>query len=243
MSHHMTRFDSRRGARAENQLRTAMLDSVTHELRTPLTSIKASVTALLANSRLRPSERNDLFIVINEEADRLNQLFGEAVETAHLDDGVKLDLEPHALEEIVDAAREECRTLLGSRSISVQLQPGLPAVCADLRLVKGALRQLLEIAVKYSPADETITITAELNGTSVMTSVVDRGGGIDASEHTLIFEKFYREKDHRYVVEGTGMGLAIASAIIKAHGGSLCVTSRRGQGCSFAFTLPIDPQL
>jgi two-component system sensor histidine kinase KdpD len=102
---------------------------------------------------------------------------------------------------------------------------------------------LLENAVKYSPAEETITITAELNGTSVMTSVVDRGGGIDASEHTLIFEKFYRGKDHRYVVEGPGMGLAIASAIIKAHGGSLCVTSRRRQGCSFAFTLPIDPQL
>ena len=125
MSHHMTQFDTRKGARVENQLRTAMLDSVTHELRTPLTSIKASVTALLTNSRLRPSQRNDLLVVINEEADRLNQLVGETVEIAHLDEGVKLDLEPHALEEIVDAAREECRTLLGSRSISVRLQPQL----------------------------------------------------------------------------------------------------------------------
>jgi two-component system sensor histidine kinase KdpD len=70
MSHHMTQFDTRKGARLENQLRTAMLDSVTHELRTPLTSIKASVTALLTNSRLRPSQRNDLLVVINEEADR-----------------------------------------------------------------------------------------------------------------------------------------------------------------------------
>jgi len=125
MSHHMTQFDTRKGARVENQLRTAMLDSVTHELRTPLTSIKASVTALLANSRLRPSERNDLFIVINEEADRLNQLVGEAVETAHLDDGVKLDLKQYSLEEIIDAAKEECRRLLGSRSISVRLQAEL----------------------------------------------------------------------------------------------------------------------
>ena len=241
MSHHMTRFDSRGGARAENQLRTAMLDSVTHELRTPLTSIKASVTALLANSRLRPSERNDLFIVINEEAGLLNQLVGEAVETAHLDDGVKLDLKQYSIEEIIDAAKEECRTLLGSRSISVQVQPGLPAVYADLRLAKKALGQLLGNAIKYSPPDEPITITAELNGHFVMTSVADQGCGIDDSEQTLIFEKFYRGKDHRNVVEGTGMGLPIARAIIKAHGGSLCVTTSRGQGCRFSFTLPIDP--
>jgi two-component system sensor histidine kinase KdpD len=102
--------------------------------------------------------------------------------------------------------------------------------------------QLLGNATKYSPPDEPITITAELNGKLVMTSVADRGCGIDDSEQTLIYEKFYRGKDHRYAVEGTGMGLAIASAIIKAHS-SLCVASRRGQGCSFSFTLPIDPQL
>jgi two-component system, OmpR family, sensor histidine kinase KdpD len=243
MSHHMTQFDIRKEARAENQLRTAMLDSVTHELRTPLTSIKASVTALLTNSRLRPSQRNDLLTVINEEADRMNQLVGEAVETAHLDEGVKLDLKPHAIEKIIDAARGECRPLLGLRSISVQLQPGLPAVYADLRVAKKALVQLLGNAAKYSPPDAPITITAELNGKFVMTSVADRGCGIDDSEQTLIFEKFYRGKDHRYVVEGTGMGLPIASAIIKAHGGSLCVASRLGQGCSFSFTLPINPQL
>lgn len=243
MSHHLTRFDTRKGAREENQLRTAILESVTHELRTPLTSIKASVTALLTNSRLRTSERNDLLIVINEEADRLNQLVGEAVKTAQLNEGAKLDLKPHAIEEIIDAAREDCRTLLGSRSISVRLQPGLPATCADLRLAKKALRHLLENAIKYSPPDEPITITAELKGTSVMTSVIDRGGGISDSEQTRIFEKFYRGRDHRHVVQGTGMGLPIASAIINAHGGSLCVTSRRGQGCSFSFTLPIDPQL
>jgi two-component system sensor histidine kinase KdpD len=242
MSHHLTRFDSQKEARESNQLRIAIFDSVTHELRTPLTSIKASVTALLTNSRLQPCQRKDL-MVINEEADRLNRLFGEAVETAQLNKGVKLDLKPHAIEEIIDAARKECQTLLGSRSISVRLQTGLPATCADLRLAKKALKHLLENAIKYSPADEPITITAELNGTSVMTCVVDRCGGINDSEQTLIFEKFYRGRDHRHVVQGTGMGLPIAKAIIKAHGGSLYVTSRRGQGCMFSFTLPIDQQL
>jgi two-component system sensor histidine kinase KdpD len=217
MSNHLTPFDPRES----NHLRNAIVDSVTHELRTPLTSIKASVTALLTNSRLQPSQRNDLLIVINEEADRLNQLVGEAVKTAQLDTGVKLDLKPHAIEEIIDAARKECRTLLRRRSISVQLQQGLPAARADLKLAKKALMQLLENAAKYSPPDEPITITAELTGNVVLTSVADRGSGIDDSEQTLIFERFYRGKDHRYAVQGTGMGLPIASAIIKAHGGTL----------------------
>lgn len=243
MSTQLTQFDPGKEAPEGNQLRTAIVDSVTHELRTPLTSIKASVTALLTNPRLLPSQRNDLLIVINEEADRMNQLVGEAVETAQLDAGLKLDLKPHAIEEIIDAARKDCRPLLGRRLISAQLRQGLPAVRADLKLAKKALMQLLENATKYSPVDEPITIRAELNGSFVITSVVDRGGGVDDSERTLIFEKFYRGKDHRYAVQGTGMGLPIANAIIKAHGGSLCVTSRRGHGCIFSFTLPIDEQL
>jgi two-component system sensor histidine kinase KdpD len=75
-----------------DHLRAAIVDAITHELRTPLTSIKASVTALLTNSRLQRSQRNDLLTVIDEESDRLNQLVGEAVETARLETGVKLDL-------------------------------------------------------------------------------------------------------------------------------------------------------
>jgi two-component system sensor histidine kinase KdpD len=215
---------------------------VTHELRTPLTSIKASVTALLTNSQLQPSQRNELLIVINEEADRLNQLVGEAVDAAQPDGRVKLDLKPHAIEEIINAARTNCRTLLGRRSVLVQFPPGLPLVRADLNLAKKALVQLLENAAKskYSLPDAPITITAELIGTFVITSVADRGSGIEDSEQRLIFEKFYRGKYHRHVVQGTGLGLPIANAIIKAHGGSLRVTSQRDHGCIFSFTLPLD---
>jgi len=243
MRNQLTQLDREKKARQGNQLRTAMLDCVTHELRTPLTSIKASVTALLLNSRLPPSQRNDLLMVINEEADRLNQLVGESVDNAQLDAGAKLDLKPHAIAEIIDAAKEDCGTLLGQRSISLQVRPGLPSARADLKLARKALMQLLENAIKYSPAHKPITITAELNGNFVVTSVVDHCGGIEDSEKILIFEKFYRGRHHRHRVEGTGIGLHIASAIIKAHGGSLWVTSRRGHGCIFSFTLPIDQEL
>lgn len=240
MSSHSTHVISREQAREDKQLRIALFDSVTHELRTPLTSIKASVTALLTDSQLQASQRNELLIVINEEADRLNQLVGEAVEAAQPNGGVKLDLKPHAIEEIINAARTNCGTLLGRRSVLVQFPPGLPLVRADLNLAKKALVQLLENAAKYSLPDAPITITAELIGIFVTTSVADRGSGIEDSEQRLIFEKFYRGKYHRHVVQGTGMGLPIANAIIKAHGGSLRVTSQRDHGCIFSFTLPID---
>ena len=88
------------------QLQVALLDSVAHELRTPLTSIKASVTALLTNSELPPPQRNELLIVINEEADRLNRLVGEAMKATRPSGRVKLDLRSHAIEAIIDAARQ-----------------------------------------------------------------------------------------------------------------------------------------
>lgn len=118
---------------------TVLLDSVTHELRTPLTSIKASVTALLTDSRLHPAQRNELLVVIYEEANRLNRLVGEAAETAQLSVGVKLDLKPHAIDEIIDAATKDCQTLFGRRSVSVQLRPGLRPVRADLKTHKKSV--------------------------------------------------------------------------------------------------------
>jgi two-component system sensor histidine kinase KdpD len=224
------------------RLKIALLDSVTHELRTPLTSIKASVTALLINSEMPRPQRNELLIVINEEADRLNKLVGEAVKVTQSSGPVKLNLASHAIEAIIDAAKSDCRRLLGQRSLSVLLPAGLPPVRADLNLAKKALVQLVENAAKYSARHEPIVITAELIGRYVATSVVDRGGGIDKSERCLIFAKSYRGKRHRHVVHGTGMGLSIANMIVRAHGGSLRVANQRGRGCVFSFTLPADPR-
>jgi two-component system sensor histidine kinase KdpD len=221
-------------AREGERLRTALLDSVTHALRTPLTSIKASVTNLLSNPALSGEQRSELLTIINEESDRLNRLVGEAAEMAQLDAGeVVLKLEPLPLSDVISAALAQTRGVLGNRRIDLR-------VPAELPRVREALVHLVENANQYSPPNEPITITAEQNGDFVITSVADRGAGIDDPEQNLIFEKFYRGRDQRYRVEGTGMGLPIAKAIVQAHGGTMSLTSQRGHGSVFSFTLPID---
>jgi two-component system sensor histidine kinase KdpD len=228
-------------AREGERLRTALLDSVTHALRTPLTSIKASVTNLLSNSSVTNQQRQELLTIINEETDRLNRLVGEAGEMARLDAGeVELRLESHTIEDVINAALSQCKVALGDRVVRVQVPPDLPHVSVDLVRTREALVHLLENANQYSPADKPITITAEGTPDFIVTSVADRGAGIDDLEQNLIFEKFYRGKDQRYLVQGTGMGLPIAKAIIEAHGGTMSLTSQRGQGSVFSFTLPVD---
>jgi two-component system sensor histidine kinase KdpD len=228
-------------SRQGEQLRTALLDAVTHALRTPLTSIKASVTNLLSNPRLMDGQKNELLTIINEESDRLNRLVGEAAEMARLDAGeVVLQIEPHPIDDVITAALDHCRSSLGDRAVDVKIGKDLPMVRVDVDRARQALVQSIENAHQYSPPGQSITITAEANGDFVVTSVADRGPGIDDEEQSRVFEKFYRGKGQRYNVSGTGMGLAIAKAIVEAHGGTISVVSQRGRGSVFSFTLPIE---
>ncbi len=228
-------------AREAEKLRTALLDAVTHALRTPLTSIKASVTNLISNPNLAAGQRQELLTIIDEESDRLNRLVGEAGEMARLDAGeVELKVEPHPIDHVITAALERCRPSLGNREVRMNVADELPRVRVDVARAGEVLVHLIENANQYSPPDQPITITAEASGDFVVTSVADRGSGIDDPERALVFEKFYRGKDQRYSVEGTGMGLPIAKAIVEAHGGTISLTSQRGHGSVFSFTLPTD---
>jgi two-component system, OmpR family, sensor histidine kinase KdpD len=226
--------------RQGEQLRTALLDAVTHALRTPLTSIKASVTDLLSNEGLVAEQRHELLTIIDEETDRLNRLVSEAREMARLDAGeVELDLQPHPIEDLINASLDHCRGSIANRTVEVHVAKGLPQVRIDLPRAREVLVNLIDNANKYSQANQPISITAEVNDRMVTVSVADGGGGIDDLEQAHVFEKFYRGKNQRYNVEGTGMGLPIAKAIVEAHGGSISLMSKRGQGSVFSFRLPV----
>ena len=227
--------------RQGERLKSALLDSITHDFRTPLTSMKAAVTSLLSSTNSDAAQSHELLTIINEECDRLNRLVEEASEMAKLEAGeIRLDIAPTKIGDIIHAALAQCKTSLAGRPVDVRVAPNLPPVRADLERAREALGQLIDNANLYSPKDQPITITAELNSDSIVTSVADRGPGIDDFEQTMIFDKFYRGKDQRYLVRGTGMGLPIAKAIIEAQKGSISVTSQLGHGSVFSFTLPID---
>jgi len=226
--------------RQGERLKSALMDSIAHDFRTPLTSIKAAVTNLLVHPKADPKQGHELLTIINEECDRLNHLVEEASEMAKLEAGeFELKLEPVPVEEIIKRALEHLKKPLGDREVDVRVTPGLPPVRADVSRAEEILVQLIDNANIYSPKDAPITVTAEPNGDAVLTSVADRGPGIDAFEQGLIFDKFYRGRDQRYLVRGTGMGLSIAKAIVTAHGGTISVTSQLGHGSVFSFTLPM----
>ena len=227
--------------RQGERLKSALLDSITHDFRTPLTSMKAAVSSLLSVRNSDSSQSLELLTIIDEECDRLNHLVEEAGEMAKLEAGeLALDLAPVPVEEIIKAALAHCKSALTGRQVEARLDPNLPKVRADLERAKEALVQLIDNANLYSPKEQPIIITAELAGDIVSISVADRGPGIDDFEQTMIFDKFYRGKDQRYLVRGTGMGLPIAKAIITAQRGNMSVTSQLGFGSVFSFTLPVD---
>ena len=225
-------------SRESERLRNALLDSVAHELRTPLTSITAAITSL-RNDPLDGEQRGEMMEVIEEEAGRLNRLVGQAMEMADLDaHDIKLDMRPHPIREAVDLALEAVQ--VKNHPVEIRLPETLPMVEMDLERVAKVLQHLIENASKYSAEGSPIFISAEVVRGELVTSVADRGVGVDDFERMMIFDKFYRGQGQRYRVQGTGMGLAIAKAIVEAHGGAIDVTSQPGQGSVFSFRLPLQ---
>ncbi len=226
-------------ARESDRLRSVLLDSVTHEFRTPLTSIKASAETLLSDVDLDKPQRKDLLTVINEESDRLNRLIGEAAEVAQLDSHqLELHFHPHQMREAIDAAIEKSRPALQAHTLQSTIPDHLPLVRMDVDRITEVLVHLLDNAGRYSPPGTPIQITVEKRKGEVVTSVADHGPGIDDMEREMIFEKFYRGRNQRMIVHGTGMGLAIAKAIVELHGGKIAVTSQVNRGSLFYFSLP-----
>jgi two-component system sensor histidine kinase KdpD len=226
-------------ARESDRLRSVLLDSVTHEFRTPLTSIKASAETLLSEASLDKPQRTDLLQVINEESDRLNRMVGEAGEVAQLDaHQLHFQFGAHPLREAADIAIKNSQSALRNHPVQISISPELPLVRMDLERITEVISQLLDNAGKYSPANAPIHISAELQGSEVITSVADQGPGIDEMEQEMIFEKFYRGRDQRMLMPGTGMGLPIAKAIVELHRGKIEVISQLGRGSVFHFSLP-----
>ena len=222
------------------RLRTLILDSITHELRTPLTSIKGAASTLLSVDGMSKEDRRELLTIVDEESDRLNRLVSEAVEMAQIEaQELHMNFVPTELTALIEDIKESCASVFHTHPVTVNL-PRLPRVIADAELIGKVLCNLLENAAKYSQAGSPIFLSAELKGDHVLTSVADRGIGIDPLEQSLIFDRLYRSRSQAGTTPGTGMGLAISKAIVEAHQGSLTVTSQPGHGSVFTFSLSAE---
>jgi len=224
--------------RQADELKTALLATVSHDLRTPLTTIKA-----LAHQLAARGEEDALSI--EEEADRLNGFVADLLDLSRLSAGeLPLRLELDAVDDLVATTLDRLRGRSAGRTIRVsRLDHDVseePILFArfDLAQSQRALVNLLENAIKYGPPAEPIELWIARVGDRVRLTVADRGPGIPDEERTLIFEPFYRPKGARPDVGGAGLGLAIARRIAEAQGGSLTYATRAGGGSEFRLELP-----
>jgi two-component system sensor histidine kinase KdpD len=226
-------------ARQSDELKSTLLDALAHEFKTPLTSIKAASTSMLSSSVLNPEQQRELISVVDEEADRLSVLVTEAIQMARIEAGrVHLERDDYRISDLVESALDKLRPIVRERNIEVKLPSELPLVSVDRELIEIALRQLMDNALKYSPQDSPVSVSAEQNNDRVIVSVADRGPGIPEEEQSRIFEKFYRAEASRHQIPGAGLGLVIAREIIQVHGGEIWVQSKPGEGSVFRFSLP-----
>jgi two-component system sensor histidine kinase KdpD len=229
--------------RQSDELKSALLASVSHDLRTPLTSIRAAVDNLLDKSLDWDREAlREFHVIISEEVSRLTRLVQNLLEMARIEAG---ELHPvkewSSVSEMIDTVLDRCAATLANHRVRVQLKEALPLVKVDARLLASALANLLENAAQYSEAQSAVVVRGEIDANTLTMSIQDEGPGILAQDLLRVFDKFYRGSSRSVNRrDGTGMGLAIARGIVEAHGGRIWVESSPGSGSTFFFSIPVE---
>lgn len=221
-------------ARAQTEdLRSALLSSISHDLRTPLAAVLASATSLQEfGDRFDRKTRRDLTATIQEEAERLNAFVTNLLNMTRLESGT-LDSERAAfdLAEVVDRTRRRFERLPGTRAITCDLGEGAGVAMGDPVLLEVALGNVLENAVRYSPDGATIALSSHLQDGQVVVQVADQGPGVPEAELPKLFDKFYRGAAARRT-PGTGLGLSIVRGVMQGMGGE--ATAALGAGADGA---------
>ena len=225
------------------QLRNSLLSSISHDLRTPLATIVGSSSALAENDgSLTPADQQELSNAIYGEAQRMSNLVNNILDMARLDAGVvELDKQWHPMEEIIGTVLTGLQKRLEGREVKVSIPPGIPMIYADSVLIEQVLINLLENAVRYTPAGSPLQISVEITPFTVEVFVADHGPGVPKGMEAKIFEKFYRVRQES-AQSGVGLGLAICRAIVEAHGGTIQAQNRASGGAIFSFMIPAQQQ-
>lgn len=223
-----------------DELKSALLAAVSHDLRTPLASIKAAATSLLDDSIAWDAEtRQDLLTAIDEETDRLTLMVSNLLDLSRIEGGaLRPQKDWYDVDELIGDVQRRLAARTTTHPVMVEIEPELPPLRFDYVQIAQVLVNLIENAVKYTPAGTPILVSARQVPGAIELSVHDEGPGIPLEYQFRLFEKFCRANASS-AAPGSGIGLAISKGLVEAHGGTISVESPPRAGTTFRFTLPL----
>lgn len=219
------------------------VSNVSHELRNPMASIKAMVETLESGAVNDPKIALDFLGRMRGDVDRINGLVNDLLELSRMESGqFRVESEPIALAPLVQgvAKKFDEDAASGEVAIVAEIDEDLPLLLADAEKLTQVFVNLMENALKFTPAGGAIHINAETLEQCVRVQLRDTGIGVAPQHLPHLFERFYKVNRSRRD-GGTGLGLAIVKQLVEAHGGNISVASREGEGCAFTFTIPLAP--
>lgn len=223
------------------RLRNELLSAMSHDLKTPLASILTAGTLLLHRNFANEETRRELVETIVDETERLNRLVTNLLGVTRLESGkVRLNRMPEALDELLFGVLSRLSSRLEGRPLEVDVPGELPLIFMDPVLIDQVLVNLIENVLRYTPAGSPLDVRVHPSEREVTVEIADRGPGIAAEEREKVFEKFFRGQHAKQKDGGSGLGLTICRAIVRAHGGRIGVRARPGGGTAVAFVLPAN---
>ncbi|HEU0176079.1 MAG TPA: CHASE2 domain-containing protein [Blastocatellia bacterium] len=213
---------------------------VTHELKTPLTAIQG-MSELLSQFEMDAARRREMHLIINDEAKRLARMIDEYLDLTRLESGARqLRLAPLRIEQLMERALLLLDPVAERAGVKLvrKLSPDLPPILGDADLIARAVTNLVDNAIKFSPANSIVTVNARAEGSAVLIEVIDQGCGVAPEFLPHIFEKFYRvPRAANADVPGAGLGLALVREVAELHNGTATVESQPGKGSIFSLYL------
>jgi two-component system, OmpR family, sensor histidine kinase KdpD len=229
-------------ARRSDELKAALLDSVSHDLRTPLAAIRATAGTMADPAvALPPETTRTMAREIDFEADRLARLVGGLLDMSRIAGGaLETNPEPIPVSEVVEPGLRRLRESLGSRPVEMRIPEDLPPVAVDPVLANQVIDNLLENVGRHTPPDARVRVSAQRDGQAVRLRVEDSGGGVPPDAMAHLFEKFFRVPARRGTARhGTGLGLAVVQGLAEAMGGSVAASPSELGGLAIDVWLPV----
>ena len=227
-----------------DRMKSSFVAMASHELRTPLTAIKGFVSTLLMDDTFEMEERREFYQIIDHECDRLTRLINDLLNTARIEANESLrptygHVNP---EEVIEKAVVIQKQASARHNVYAKIQGNLPEIIADEDKLDQILTNLLNNAIKYSPAGGDVVVHARHEGDSILIGVEDQGIGIPADHLSKVFEKFHRvhNEDNRRIY-GTGLGLFLVKHLVdQVHMGQIWAESEVGKGSTFWVKIPVQ---